>query len=79
MYCIVLYERGGMLATHQCSYAVQVLGAGHMQGNVLIVSWISMFDFKGGVASAEVERAIRNGQGWIRSTHFNHLQPKAQP
>ena len=37
--------------------------------------WNSMFDKN----KTEVERAIRNGQGWIRSTHFNHLQPKAQP
>ena len=29
----VLYERG--VATHQCSYAFPVLGAGHIQGNVL--------------------------------------------
>jgi hypothetical protein len=34
----------GGVATHQCSYAFQVLGAGHIQGNVL--TWISMFDKK---------------------------------
>ena len=36
--------------------------------------WNSMSEKK-----QRVERVIRNGQGWIRSTHFNHLQPKAQP